>query len=116
MFLLIYKLFDDIKIHMRIICANTFILTMYFNKMELFHHKHKCDKCGMEFKSKEELDEHMKMHMQEPEQPASAEQQPQQEAPVSQPQQPAQENIPEQPQDNGNTESQEQPQNQNEQQ
>ncbi len=86
---------------------------MYFNKMELFHHKHKCDKCGMEFKSKEELDEHMKMHMQQPEQ---GEQQPQQEAPASQPQQPAQENMPEKPQDNGNTESQEQPQNQNEQQ
>jgi len=86
--------------------------------MEIFHHKHKCEKCGMEFKTKEELDEHMKMHMQQPEQPTSAEQpaqaeqQPQQEAPVSQPEQPVQENVPEQPQESGNGESQEQPQNQ----
>lgn len=81
--------------------------------MELFHHKHKCEKCGMEFKTQEELDEHMKMHMQQPEQPTPDGQQPQQEEPVSQPEQSVQESVPEQPQESGNDEAQEQPQNQN---
>lgn len=50
--------------------------------MELFHKKFKCEKCGQKFKTQEELDAHMKTHMQEqapssPQQPGEP-QQPQQ--------------------------------------
>ncbi|MCL4391242.1 MAG: C2H2-type zinc finger protein [Candidatus Parvarchaeota archaeon] len=55
--------------------------------MELFHKKFKCEKCGEHFKTQEELDEHMKVHMQP--------QEPQQSAPGSN-EQPAQETVPEQ--------------------
>ena len=41
--------------------------------MEFFHKKFKCENCGEEFKTKEELDEHMKVHMQ-PEQPQEPQQ------------------------------------------
>jgi hypothetical protein len=58
--------------------------------MELFHKKFKCEKCGEHFKTQEELDEHMKTHMQ-PEQPQG----PQQDMSSSN-EQPAQEAVPEQ--------------------
>ena len=60
--------------------------------MELFHKKFKCEKCGQEFKTEDELNEHMKVHM-EPEQP----QEPQQgaeEQTAEQPQEPQQEAQP----------------------
>ena len=41
--------------------------------MELFHKKFKCEKCGQEFKTEDELNEHMKVHM-EPEQPQEPQQ------------------------------------------
>ena len=58
--------------------------------MELFHKKFKCEKCGEHFKTQEELDEHMKTHVQ-PEQPQG----PQQDMSGSN-EQPAQEAVPEQ--------------------
>ncbi len=53
--------------------------------MELFHKKFKCEKCGQKFKTREELDAHMKTHMQE--QPSGAPQQPAQPGQAQQPQQ-----------------------------
>lgn len=36
---------------------------MLKNKMELFHKKFKCEKCGGKFKTQDELDEHVKTHV-----------------------------------------------------
>jgi hypothetical protein len=73
--------------------------------MELFHHKHKCEKCGVEFKTKEELDEHVKIHAQS-EQPSSLDQQP----PANEHnEQQAQQKAVEQPQDGSNETAPEQP-------